>query len=82
METAYTALKSQGSSAGMALLLMSFDGLTTLMGFPEVHDFERRWAERAAASYPAELARLKSGTRRAGRRHRWHDGSADTDFLS
>jgi hypothetical protein len=61
METVYTALKSQGSSAGMALPLMSFDGLTTLMGFPEVHDFERRWAERAAVSSLRNWSGSKAG---------------------
>jgi 2,3-dimethylmalate lyase len=45
MEAVYRTLKTQGSSAGLSVPLMTFDDLTTLMGFPEVHEFERRWAD-------------------------------------
>ncbi|MBK1690134.1 isocitrate lyase/PEP mutase family protein [Rubrivivax gelatinosus] len=45
MRAVYRHLREHGSSAGMAQPLMDFGTLTTLMGFPEVHAFERRWAE-------------------------------------
>lgn len=45
MQATYDALKAQGSSAGLAQPLMRFGELTALMGFAEVHDFERRWAD-------------------------------------
>jgi 2-methylisocitrate lyase-like PEP mutase family enzyme len=45
MKAAYSTLKERGSSHGVALPLMPFDEMTRLMGFPEVHEFERRWAE-------------------------------------
>jgi 2,3-dimethylmalate lyase len=45
MEVVYAALKAQGSSAGLQQPLMRFSALTELMGFPEVHAFERRWAD-------------------------------------
>jgi 2,3-dimethylmalate lyase len=45
MEAVYRTLKAQGSSAGLSVPLTTFDDLTILMGFPEVHEFERRWAD-------------------------------------
>ena len=45
MLAVYAQLKEQGSSAGTAQPLMRFADLTDLMGFPEVHAFERRWAD-------------------------------------
>ncbi|MBL8347629.1 MAG: isocitrate lyase/PEP mutase family protein [Rubrivivax sp.] len=45
MKTVYETLKAQGSSQGTMLPLMRFDEMTRLMGFAEVHAFERRWAE-------------------------------------
>jgi hypothetical protein len=45
MQAVYAALKAQGSSAGLQQPLMRFADLTDLMGFPEVHAFERRWAD-------------------------------------
>jgi len=45
MTAVYAALKQRGSSQGIAQPLMRFDEMTRLMGFAQVHDFERRWAE-------------------------------------
>jgi len=45
MKAVYEMLKARGSSQGAALPLMRFDEMTRLMGFAEVHAFERRWAE-------------------------------------
>lgn len=45
MQAAYATLKAQGSSAGTAQPLMPFAELTALMGFGEVYDFEKRWAD-------------------------------------
>jgi len=45
MQAVYAALREQGSSAGLQQPLMRFTDLTTLMNFPAVHDFERRWAD-------------------------------------
>lgn len=45
MQAVYTQLLEQGSSAGTSQPLMRFADLTDLMGFPEVHAFERRWAD-------------------------------------
>lgn len=45
MQAVYAAIREQGSSAGLQQPLMRFADLTTLMGFPEVHAFERRWAD-------------------------------------
>jgi len=45
MQAVYGALAQQGSSAGLQQPLMPFTELTALMGFPDVHAFERRWAE-------------------------------------
>ena len=42
---AYAALKAQGSSAGMAQPLYPFSQMSTLMGFQEVWDFEKKYAE-------------------------------------
>jgi len=45
MKAVYSTLKEHGSSHDVAQPLMRFDEMTELMGFPQVHDFERRWAE-------------------------------------
>ena len=45
MRSVYGALSQHGSSAALQQPLMAFDELTTLMGFPDVHAFERRWAD-------------------------------------
>jgi hypothetical protein len=45
MQAVYAALKARGSTAGLQQPLMRFADLTQLMGFDEVHAFERRWAE-------------------------------------
>ncbi|HET9205037.1 MAG TPA: isocitrate lyase/phosphoenolpyruvate mutase family protein, partial [Burkholderiaceae bacterium] len=45
MQAVYGALARQGSSAALQQPLMPFTDLTALMGFPDVHAFERRWAE-------------------------------------
>jgi 2-methylisocitrate lyase-like PEP mutase family enzyme len=45
MQGVYAALKAQGSTAGLQQPLMRFGDMTQLMGFDEVHDFERRWAD-------------------------------------
>lgn len=45
MAAAYAALKAQGSSAGMAQPLYPFSDMSTLMGFQEVWDFEKKYAE-------------------------------------
>lgn len=39
---AYGALKACGESTGLALY--SFDAMNRLMGFPQVYEFEQRWA--------------------------------------
>jgi hypothetical protein len=41
----YATLKERGSSSGIAQPLMRFDEMTQLMGFADVHEFERRWAQ-------------------------------------
>jgi 2,3-dimethylmalate lyase len=45
MTAVYATLKERGSSLGIAQPLMRFDEMTRLMGFADVHEFERRWAE-------------------------------------
>jgi 2-methylisocitrate lyase-like PEP mutase family enzyme len=45
MQAVYAQLLQHGSSAGSDQPLMRFADLTELMGFPEVHAFERRWAD-------------------------------------
>lgn len=45
MAAAYAGLKAQGSSAGMAQPLYPFRDMSTLMGFQEVWDFEKKYAE-------------------------------------
>lgn len=45
MAAAYAALKAQGSSAGMAQPLYPFSQMSALMGFQEVWDFEKKYAE-------------------------------------
>jgi len=45
MSAAYAALKAQGSSAAMAQPLYPFGNMSTLMGFQEVWDFEKKYAE-------------------------------------
>jgi 2,3-dimethylmalate lyase len=45
MQAVYDTFKTQRSSAGLQQPLMPFTALTDLMGFPQVHEFERRWAD-------------------------------------
>jgi 2-methylisocitrate lyase-like PEP mutase family enzyme len=45
MKKVYSHLKNTGSSAGAAVPLMPFGDLTQLMGFQEVWDFDKRYAE-------------------------------------
>jgi 2,3-dimethylmalate lyase len=45
MQAVYDNFKSQRSSAGLQQPVMPFPALTELMGFPQVYDFERRWAD-------------------------------------
>ena len=45
MAAAYATLKAQGSSAGIAQPLYPFRDMSTLMGFQEVWDFEKKYAE-------------------------------------
>ena len=45
MKTVYSQLKNTGSSVGAAVPLMPFNELTQLMGFQEVWDFDKRYAE-------------------------------------
>lgn len=47
MQAVYAALRAGGSSAGLTQPLMPFAELTRLMGFEQVYDFERRWADPA-----------------------------------
>jgi 2-methylisocitrate lyase-like PEP mutase family enzyme len=42
LKTAYSHLREHGSSTGSAAPLMPFSEMNTLMGFPAVHEFERR----------------------------------------
>jgi 2-methylisocitrate lyase-like PEP mutase family enzyme len=45
MQAVYATLQQRGSSQGLAQPLLRFDEMTQLMGFPAVHEFERRWAD-------------------------------------
>jgi 2-methylisocitrate lyase-like PEP mutase family enzyme len=45
MQAAYQAIREHGSSAGLQQPLMRFTELTALMGFADVHAFERQWAD-------------------------------------
>jgi len=45
MAAVYGTLKSDGSSSGMKQPLYPFSNLSTLMGFQDVWDFERKYAE-------------------------------------
>jgi len=45
MKTVYSQLKNTGSSVGATVPLMPFGELTQLMGFQEVWDFDKRYAE-------------------------------------
>ncbi len=45
MKTVYSQLKNTGSSVGAVVPLMPFNELTQLMGFQEVWDFDKRYAE-------------------------------------
>lgn len=47
MEAVYAQFKATGSSVGLQQPLKPFTDLTALMGFAEVHAFERRWADPA-----------------------------------
>jgi 2-methylisocitrate lyase-like PEP mutase family enzyme len=45
MKTVYESFKKTGSSAGLSTPLMPFADLTTLMGFEEIWEFEKRYAD-------------------------------------
>ena len=45
MKTVYETFRQSGSSAGMSTPLMPFADLTQLMGFEEVWEFEKRYAD-------------------------------------
>jgi 2,3-dimethylmalate lyase len=45
MATVYDTLKSEGSSAGSSQPLYPFIDMSTLMGFQDVWDFEKKYAE-------------------------------------
>ncbi|MBC5764015.1 isocitrate lyase/PEP mutase family protein [Ramlibacter albus] len=45
MRAAYSHIRAQGSSEGMAVPLMPFGDMTKLMGFEQVWDFDRQHAE-------------------------------------
>ena len=45
MKTVYEAFKQNGSSAGISTPLMPFTDLTKLMGFEEIWEFEKRYAD-------------------------------------
>lgn len=45
MEQVYAQFKATGSSVGLKQPIKPFTDLTKLMGFAEVHAFERRWSE-------------------------------------
>lgn len=47
MQEVYATLRAEGSSAGLQQPLMRFSALTELVGFPQVHAFERQWADPA-----------------------------------
>lgn len=47
MQEVYATLRAEGSSAGLRQPLMRFSALTELVGFPQVHAFERQWADPA-----------------------------------
>ncbi|TCT04635.1 isocitrate lyase/PEP mutase family protein [Aquabacter spiritensis] len=50
LETAYAHLRAHGDSAGLPDgALADFGAMNTLMGFPEVWEFDRRWARPDAA---------------------------------
>jgi 2-methylisocitrate lyase-like PEP mutase family enzyme len=49
LEAAYTHLKSTGSSTDLPTPSFDFGRMTELMGFPEVYEFEKRWAVTARA---------------------------------
>jgi len=44
LKATYAAIRSEGSSAGLAQPLYPFADFTRLMGFPRVWDFEKKWA--------------------------------------
>jgi 2-methylisocitrate lyase-like PEP mutase family enzyme len=47
MKAVYESFKKTGSSAGIATPLMPFADLTTLMGFEDIWEFEKRYADPA-----------------------------------
>ncbi len=46
LRSVYSHIAEHGSSAGLAQPLHDFDAFSELMGFPEVREFEERWASR------------------------------------
>ncbi len=46
LRSVYAHIAERGSSAGLAQPLHDFDSFSELMGFPEVWEFEERWANR------------------------------------
>lgn len=47
MQEVYATLRAEGSSDRLQQPLMRFSALTELVGFPQVHAFERQWADPA-----------------------------------
>ncbi|MFZ2388476.1 MAG: carboxyvinyl-carboxyphosphonate phosphorylmutase, partial [Polaromonas sp.] len=45
MKAVYESFKKTGSSAGLSTPLMPFADLTKLMGFEEIWEFEKRYAD-------------------------------------
>jgi 2,3-dimethylmalate lyase len=45
LERTYAGILANGSTVGADLDLYDFKAFTEIMGFPDVHAFERRWAE-------------------------------------
>ena len=50
LRSVYSHIAERGSSAGLAQPLHDFDAFSEMMGFPEVREFEERWAGRAGGS--------------------------------
>jgi 2-methylisocitrate lyase-like PEP mutase family enzyme len=57
MEKTYAALKATGSSGNSEQPLYDFDRFSRLMGFERIWDFEKRWADIAAAETAAANAK-------------------------
>ena len=47
LQTVYRHLRSKGVGAGSEAPMMPFSEMNALMGFPAVHEFERRWGKPA-----------------------------------